>query len=102
MHKAPIIGQVLLVAVHLVACGGGSAAQLTSSGAPVATPSTAPAASASAAASVDPAPTAAPGRARLQPSSGAYFGLNLDWGNETVAQASESLGRTPAVWVQWA
>ena len=52
-------------------------------------------------ASFGPAPTAAPGRARLEPSSGAYFGLNLDWGDETAAQASESLGRTPAVWVQF-
>ena len=40
--------------------------------------------------------------ARLQPAEGAYFGLNLDWGHETAAQASASLGRTPAVWVQFA
>ncbi|HEV8282585.1 MAG TPA: hypothetical protein VGQ02_12040 [Candidatus Limnocylindrales bacterium] len=49
-----------------------------------------------------PAPTAAPGMARLQPADGAYFGLNLDWGHETADEASASLGRTPAVWVQFA
>jgi len=49
-----------------------------------------------------PSPTPAPGLARLQPASGAYFGLNLDWGHETAQQASEALGRTPAVWVQFA
>jgi hypothetical protein len=52
--------------------------------------------------STRPGPTTAPGLARLQPPSGAYFGLNLDWGRETAAEASASLGRTPAVWVQFA
>ncbi|HET7495825.1 MAG TPA: hypothetical protein VFJ80_10265, partial [Candidatus Limnocylindrales bacterium] len=46
--------------------------------------------------STRPGPTTAPGLARLQPPSGAYFGLNLDWGRETAAEASASLGRTPA------
>jgi hypothetical protein len=54
------------------------------------------------AASFGPPPTAAPGRARLQPETGAYFGLNLDWGSETASAASEQLGHTPAVWVQFA
>ena len=47
-------------------------------------------------------PPTAPGAARLQPVDGALFGLNLDWGNETAAAAADSLGRTPAVWVQFA
>ena len=34
-----------------------------------------------------PAPTTIPGRARLEPSSGTYFGLNLDWGSETAKAA---------------
>ncbi len=89
----------MLVACSVVACSA-------SSGAPSTLPSAAPAASASAVASVrpsfGPAPTAAPGLARLQPASGAYFGLNLDWGNETAQQASDAFGHTPAVWVQFA
>jgi hypothetical protein len=52
--------------------------------------------------SFGPPPTAIPGLARLQPASGTYFGLNLDWGNETARQASDALGHTPAVWVQFA
>jgi hypothetical protein len=43
----------------------------------------------------------APALARLQPTGGAYFGLNLDWASETAAAATERLGRTPAVWVQF-
>lgn len=47
-----------------------------------------------------PSPTTS-GLARLQPADGAYFGLNLDWGNETAAEAIDRLGRTPAVWVEF-
>ena len=49
-----------------------------------------------------PIPTPGPGLARLEPEDGAYFGLNLDWGSETALEATERLGRTPAVWVQFA
>jgi hypothetical protein len=52
----------------------------------------------------EPAPTAtpeAPGLARLEPAHGTYFGMNLDWGNDSVAAVSERLGRTPSVWVQF-
>jgi hypothetical protein len=55
-----------------------------------------------AAPSFGPPPTPGPGLARLQPPSGAYFGLNLDWGHETAKEASDALGHTPAVWVQFA
>lgn len=48
-----------------------------------------------------PAPTTAPGAGRLEPSSGTYFGMNLDWANDSVAAVSERLGATPAVWVQF-
>ncbi|HET8784419.1 MAG TPA: glycosyl hydrolase, partial [Candidatus Limnocylindrales bacterium] len=97
MHRSlrAIIASVLVGGV--AACGGGSSPAPPQSIAPV----TSPASLATATASFGAAPIAAPGRVRLQPSSGAYFGLNLDWANETVAQASESLGRTPAVWVQF-
>ncbi len=60
----------------------------------------APAASPSAP-SVEPSsPT--PGLARPEPADGAYFGLNLDWGNWTAAEVVDRLGRTPAVWVEFA
>ena len=97
MHRSlrAILASALIVS--LAACGGGPTAPSTSSTGLV----TSSASSASAAASFGAAPSAAPGQARLQPSSGAYFGLNLDWGNETVTQASDALGRTPAVWVQF-
>ncbi len=49
-----------------------------------------------------PPPTQGPGLARLEPGDGAYFGLNLDWGSVCAADAAERLGRTPAVWVQFA
>jgi hypothetical protein len=43
----------------------------------------------------------APGAARLEPADGTYFGMNLDWAKDSVAAASERLGVTPAVWVQF-
>jgi hypothetical protein len=90
-----------LVGVLVAACatsGGPVAPSKTSASATKAnSPSTAASAS-----TFGPAPTALPGLARLQPPSGVYFGLNLDWGHETAAQASADLGRTPAVWVQFA
>jgi len=93
-----------VVLMVLATCSVVGCAAATSAPSPLASRS--PAASASAVGSAQPsfgpAPTAAPGRARLQPPSGAYFGLNLDWGNETAQQASEALGHTPAVWVQFA
>jgi hypothetical protein len=46
-------------------------------------------------------PTAVPGKARLEPASGTYFGMNLDWANDSIAKVSERLGKTPAVWVQF-
>ena len=99
MHRFSRVVLVVLAACSVVACSA-------SSGAPSTFPSAPPAASASAVASPQPsfgpAPTAAPGDARLQPASGAYFGLNLDWGNETAQHASEAFGHTPAVWVQFA
>jgi hypothetical protein len=48
-----------------------------------------------------PLPSQLPGLARLEPQDGAYFGVNLDWGNDTAEAVSERLGVTPAVWVQF-
>ncbi|HET8776916.1 MAG TPA: hypothetical protein VFN76_04565, partial [Candidatus Limnocylindria bacterium] len=39
----------------------------------------------------------------LVPAEGsAWFGMNLDWANDTIAAVSERLGATPSVWVQFA
>jgi hypothetical protein len=43
----------------------------------------------------------APGAARLEPADGTYFGMNLDWANDSVAAVSERIGVTPMVWVQF-
>ena len=39
--------------------------------------------------------------ARLAPAKGAYFGVNLDWTNDTPAGYSRRLGHSPAVYVQF-
>ncbi|MSQ10598.1 MAG: hypothetical protein EXR52_06275 [Dehalococcoidia bacterium] len=39
--------------------------------------------------------------ARLAPSKGSYFGVNLDWANDTPAGYSRRLGHSPAVYVQF-
>ncbi len=31
----------------------------------------------------------------------AWFGMNLDWANDSIGDVSERLGRTPSVWVQF-
>jgi hypothetical protein len=46
-------------------------------------------------------PTQLPGKARLEPSSGTYFGMNLDWGSDSIASVTERLQQTPSVWVQF-
>jgi hypothetical protein len=96
---------LLTSALLFAACSPGSAT--TGSAAPSASaavlPTVAPPSeSPPSAPTARPLPSQAPGLARLQPAKGAYFGLNLDWGSETARQASDSLGRTPAVWVQFA
>jgi hypothetical protein len=48
-----------------------------------------------------PVPTMVPGAARLEPSNGTYFGMNLDWASDSVAAVTDRLGVTPAVWVQF-
>lgn len=47
-------------------------------------------------------PPAATGLARLEPNEGTYLGLNLDWGDDSARSAVDRLGRSPAVWVQFA
>lgn len=85
------------------AAGGGAAASPGVGVVPVrglASPAVTP--TADAAQTFPPPPAPSPGMARLEPDDGALFGLNLDWGTETAAAAAEALGRTPAVWVQFA
>jgi hypothetical protein len=42
------------------------------------------------------------GGAPLAPASGAWFGVNLDWENDSPAAYAGRLGRTPAVFVEFA
>lgn len=46
--------------------------------------------------------TPAPGLALLEPESGAYFGVNLDWGNDSAAAYNQRLGVPAAAYVQFA
>jgi hypothetical protein len=87
----------LTIAAVLVLSAG--CADSGTTGTPAHAGSTTP--SATNGASERPAPTTAPGAARLEPSAGTYFGMNLDWANDSVAAAAERLGVTPAIWVQF-
>lgn len=103
---------LLAAAVLLAACSADAPAASPGTGAPTPSgagvspdaPSTVPPPTdeRSPRATVRTPPTPGPGLARLEPADGAYFGLNLDWGSVTAADAAERLGRTPAVWVQFA
>ncbi|HVM04969.1 MAG TPA: hypothetical protein VM242_07350 [Acidimicrobiales bacterium] len=42
------------------------------------------------------------GGAPLEPAAGAWFGVNLDWENDSPASYAGRLGRTPAVFVEFA
>ena len=44
----------------------------------------------------------AAGRARLEPLDGAWFGVNLDWDDDSPEAYGRRLGRTPAVYVEFA
>ena len=95
----------LLLAAVVAACSSSSVTTPTldpGAPGPALAAQTPPASVAPSAPSTRPGPTKVPGLARLQAPSGTYFGLNLDWGHETAAEASETFGRTPAVWVQFA
>lgn len=98
MHSIRLMTLLVLVLALAAACAGGAPPSPSIAATPSATPSTAP----SARPPSTPMPTPAPGLAQLEPADGTYFGVNLDWGHETAATASEHLGRTPAVWVQFA
>jgi hypothetical protein len=68
----------------------------------------APAPAAPSAASQIGAPASSSARAErplpqlVPPPGSAWFGMNLDWANDSVAAVSERLGATPSVWVQFA
>ena len=80
----------LLLTLLLAACSAAPAA---------ATPP--PAVTAPPDATPRPMPTQLAGKARLEPSSGTYFGMNLDWDSESIASVTKRLQRTPSVWVQF-
>jgi hypothetical protein len=87
----------------LSACGGSSSATRT----PISTvtPTQAAVATTTVAAtstteSIDWTPAA--GLTLLEPETGAYFGVNLDWGQQTAAAFNEQLGLDAAAYVQFA
>jgi hypothetical protein len=103
--SVPAVGLALLVAA-CAASGVGS------------TPPSAPASPAASAGSIQPtissallpsavavspgtATSGTLGRARLEPTDGVLFGVDLDWGADQPAAIDNRLGRTPAVWVQF-
>ena len=80
----------LLSALVLISVVSGCA----SAGTPIAAPITVPPIQAGSA-----SPVALP---NLVPAAGqAWFGMNLDWANDSVAEVSERLGATPSAWVQF-
>lgn len=81
MHASRLL---VVLAMLLASCGA----------APTSSP-TSPAPVPSGSAAARPAPSLLP------PSGRTWFGMNLDWGTDTVVAASERLGVTPAVWVQF-
>lgn len=84
MHRLRI---ALLLVLALAACSAAPAATGPASVAPSAAPAS------------NSAATAVP---ELEPPEGrTWFGMNLDWGSETIAGVSDRLGVTPAVWVQF-
>ena len=97
MHARPLVAWLLVLAPILAACGG------TATTDPVPTDP----------APTDPAPTEMPAAASstLGPSGGppdlvpaagtAWFGMNLDWANDSVSAVTERLGVAPSVWVQF-
>ena len=50
---------------------------------------------------INSAPASRP-LARLEPSNGTYFGVNLDWSQDTARAYAERRGRSPAVYVAFA
>ena len=87
---------VTVLLLLLASCSAAPAASGPASGPASAAPSTAPPSA--------PAPTAAPEVIPpevIPPEGRAWFGMNLDWGSETIGQVSDRLGVTPAVWVQF-
>jgi len=84
MHQPRI--PLLAILLLLTACSGAPAASDPANLPP-------PAAPASAAATA--APVLAP------PAGHTWFGMNLDWGSQTIRGVSDRLGATPAVWVQF-
>ena len=89
-HESALLGLLLLLA----GCSGGTAAP-EGAGSPAAERTPVPVAS-------GPRATAPAVPPDLVPPDGrAWFGMNLDWGSETVEGVSGRLGVTPAVWVQF-
>jgi hypothetical protein len=102
---------LLIVLLLVTACGGAAsepesldatqAVPTATVPAPVTETEAAPTATATVASqAVDWTPQ--PGLALLEPESGTYFGVNLDWGNDSAGAFNERLGVDAAAFVQFA
>lgn len=102
---SPLVG-VLVVLLLVTACGGNTAG--SNAPAPTEAPSTEPSTSPTATTDPPPATPASigwspwPGLAILEPTDATYFGVNLDWGNDSAAAFNERLGVSAAAYVQFA
>lgn len=86
LRSSALVGALLLVGCSAAGAPSGAASEATPP------PSTA-------AATVSAAPVPVPS---LQPPAGrTWFGMNVDWANDSVAAVSDRLGATPAAWVQF-
>ena len=101
MRPVPRAWRMLAVALLASACTS-SAPALTPGASPmpvassIASPSASPALATGACPPATDSATALGALARNGPDTGAWVGLNLDWGSETVADLASRLGRPPA------
>jgi len=89
---------LLLLALFLgllAGCGAGSVPTAPRASPAAASSATPPSAPASTTGSEQEPPSLVP------PEGRAWFGMNLDWENDTIPDMTERLGATPAVWVQF-
>lgn len=91
----------LLVAILATACGGDTAGPNTRD-ATGATPTSAVVVAEVTATNQPIDWTPGAGLALLEPEIGAYFGVNLDWGNDSAAAFNERLGLMAGAYVQFA
>ena len=98
MLSYPAVAGLLVVLMVAVACGGETTDPTTPEAANTAT--TEPATATAVSDPIDWTPPA--GLALLEPESGAYFGVNLDWARDSAQAFNDRLGVDAAAYVQFA